>query len=111
MRAAGVRQQHDKAVKTATFSYDIVSSLAQNGGANTHFIVFDEKKKFWATLCPEFPFVVISRRASPDENGVLGRDQKYWADYFNKHLAQAARLCSTDFLEIVKKTYIPRALG
>ncbi len=102
--------RHLIAVEIPTFSYDIVSSLAQNGGANTHFIIFDEGQDFWVTLCPEFPFIVISKREPIEKSELFGKNHSFWTDYFNKNISQAARLCSPDFLDMLKTTYISRVL-
>lgn len=103
--------RHFVAVEFNDFGYDLVSVLAQNGGANTHFIIFDESRTFAAFFCSEFPFVIISHHKTTSDFHLFGKTNKYWQDYFAQNIDQAVRNCAPEFVQFVNQTYIPRLLG
>lgn len=103
--------RHFVALRLENFSYELVSAAAQNGGTNTHFVLFDEARNFWVVFCSEFPFLIVSQRGGGSKKSPLGRAQEFWVKYFEAHAARSIRLFEPPVIDFLNKTYLPRLQG
>ena len=97
------------AIRLQRFSYDHVDLAVESGGFNSHFILFDAKFEMWVVFYSRFPFITISWKNGID---MINDDSKEnWRAYYEENIEAAARGQSSDFVDFVNKTYIPRISG
>lgn len=104
--------RHFVAAEISHFDYGVAFRLAQNGGGNTDFVIFDRSFSTWMTYSTDRPFVIITQRedcGSPED--ISGITDACWQDFFSENINDAAKGCSRWYLEIFNKTYIPRLPG
>ncbi|MCF3932673.1 hypothetical protein L1787_04480 [Acuticoccus sp. M5D2P5] len=100
--------RHFVAIKIKKFSYDLIFASTQNGGTNTHFILFDDLKKLWVLFCSEIPFIIISNKKDEYDDEVLGKSRKFWVEYYYNRIGISNRLSSASFIRYLNETYFPR---
>lgn len=104
--------RHFVCAEIEKFSYEIAFALAQNGGGNTDFIVFDRNLSKWLTYSTDRPLVIISCAITPEGDfSIGGIPDKYWQNLFKENMPLISESCSNSYIELFNKTYLPRLSG
>ncbi|MFT3688254.1 hypothetical protein [Paenirhodobacter sp.] len=104
--------RHFVAAEIGDFSYDVALGLAQNGGGDSDFIVFDDKRLTWMTYSTGRPIVIVTRRnICPESENICGIPDNYWPKFFSENIYNSVHGCSSDYIELLNRTYIPRLPG
>jgi len=96
------------AIEIEKFGYDHIDLAINMRGENSHFVLFSEEKKLWATFYGRFPFATVSRRVPLHRLQRADEVEKFLRDGFSSNFRRAFADNSSDFTDFFLATYAPR---